>query len=258
MLQWLCIGWILGLACMGKSFLTVQLSGTAVLIVALLWYLCCHKLKFILNTPLRSLLITGSSLLLGLFLGHAYANLQLAERLSKREHEVSEKEIVVYIKELNKLGDQNIQQALHVLNPDGNTVKWMGFLPVSDPVISSLVNDETKQQTLELGHYYLLQGQIRPSHSYATPGAFDAEKWALQQNVMAGFRIKSIQELQLQQLYTLGHAQHFRQQQKLNQRFLLWVEQQRLALREFVARQPVQQKRFRWRPKCQVALKKFM
>ncbi len=28
----------------------------------------------------------------------------------------------------------------------------------------------------------------------------------------------------------------------LNQRFLLWVEQQRLALREFVARQPVQQK----------------
>ena len=91
MLQWLCIGWILGLACMGKSFLSVQLSGTAVLIVALLWYLCCHKLKLILNTPLRSLLITGSSLLLGLFLGHAYANLQLAERLSKREHEVSEK-----------------------------------------------------------------------------------------------------------------------------------------------------------------------
>jgi competence protein ComEC len=242
MLQWLCIGWILGLACMGKSFLSVQLSGTAVLIIALLWYLCCHKLKFILNTPLRSLLIAGSSLLLGLFLGHAYANLQLAERLSKREHEVAEKEIVVYIKELNKLGDQNIQQALHVLNPDGTTIKWMGFLPVSDPVTSSLVNDETKQQTLELGRYYLLQGQIRPNHSYATPGAFDAEKWALQQNVMAGFRIKHIQELQPQQLYALGYGKYLRQQQNLGQRFLLWVEQQRLALREFVARQPVQQK----------------
>src|SRR5690606_6984807 len=142
-------------------FLSVQLSGTAVLIVALLCYLCCHKLKFILNTPLRSLLITGSSLLLGLFLGHAYANLQLAERLSEREHEVSEKEIVVYIKELNKLGDQNIQQALHVLNPDVSTVKWLGFLPVSDPVTSSLVNVETKHQTFNMGHYYVLQVQIR-------------------------------------------------------------------------------------------------
>ena len=228
---------------MGKNFLSVQLSGTAVLIVALLWYLCCHKLKLILNTPLRSLLITGSGLLLGLLLGHAYANLQLAERLSKREHEVSEKEIVVYIKELNKLGDQNIQQALHVLNPDGTTVKWMGFLPVSDTATSSsLISAETKQRTLKLGHYYLLQGQIRPHHSYATPGTFDAEKWALQQNVMAGFRIKHIQELQPQQLYALGHAKYLRQQKNLNQRFLLWVEQQRLALREFVARQPVQQK----------------
>ncbi len=228
---------------MGKNFLSVHLSGTAVFIVALLWYLCCHKLKFMLNTPLRSLLITGFSLLLGLFLGHAYANLQLAERFTKREHEVSEKEIVVYIKDLNKLGDQNIQQALQVLHPDGNTVKWMGFLPISDPATSSsLISAETQQRTLKLGHYYRLQGQIRPHHSYATPGAFDAEKWALQQNVMAGFRIKHIQELQPQQLYALGHGKYLRQQQNLGQRFLLWVERQRLALREFLARQPVQHK----------------
>src|SRR5690606_31506625 len=104
-------------------------------------------------------------LLLGLFLGHAYANLQLAERLSKRQHEVSEKEIVVYIKELNTLGDQNVQQALHVLHPDGTTVKWMGFVPASDPVTSSsLISAETTQRTRTLGHYYLLQGQICPHH----------------------------------------------------------------------------------------------
>ena len=242
MLQWLCIGWILGLACMGKSFLSVQLSGTAVLIVTLLWYLCCHKLKFVLNTPLRSLFITGPSLLLGLFLGHAYATLQLTERLSKREHEISEKEIVVYIKDLNKLGDQNIQQALHVLHPDGSTVKWMGFLSVSDPVTFSSVALAENKQSLKLGHYYRLQGQIRPHHSYATPGSFDAEKWALQQNIMTGFRIKNIQELQPQQVYALGYDTYLRQQQKLNQRFLLWVERQRLALREFVIRQPVQHK----------------
>src|SRR5690606_27509185 len=83
---------------------------------------------------------------------------------------------------------------------------------------------------------------IRPHHSYATPGSFDAEKWALQQNIMAGFRIKSIQELQPQQLYALGHGKYLRQQQNLSPRILLWVERQRLALREFVARQPVQHK----------------
>ncbi|MGE8522514.1 MAG: DNA internalization-related competence protein ComEC/Rec2, partial [Acinetobacter pseudolwoffii] len=92
MLQWLCIGWILGLACMGKSFLSVQLGSTVVLIAVLLWYLGCRKLKHIFNTPLRNLVMTGSSLLLGLFLGHGYANLQLSERLSTREHEVSEKQ----------------------------------------------------------------------------------------------------------------------------------------------------------------------
>src|SRR5690606_41500176 len=114
----------------------------------------------------------------------------------------------------------------------------MGILPISVPATSSsLIPAETKQQTLELGHYYLLQGQIRPHHSYATPGAFDAEKWALQQNVMAGFRIKSIQELQPQQLYTLGYAKHFRQQQYLNQRYCLCDEQQRLAIGDCVDRQ---------------------
>lgn len=31
------------------------------------------------------------------------------------------------------------------------------------------------QPKLELGHYYRMQGQTRPAHSYATQGAFDQE-----------------------------------------------------------------------------------
>ncbi|MGE8538833.1 MAG: DNA internalization-related competence protein ComEC/Rec2, partial [Acinetobacter sp.] len=243
MLQWLCIGWILGLACMGKSFLSIQLSATAVLICVLLCYLIVHKFSPVIHSPLRRFILTGVSLLLGLCLGHGYANLELTERLATREHDVSEKEIVVHIKDLNKLGAQTIQQALHVLNPDGSSVKWMGVLPVPAAVTQSrLINRETQQQTLALGQYYLLQGQIRPHHSYATPGSFDAEKWALQQNLMAGFRIKHIQELQPQQLYASGYGKYLGQQQKLKSRFLLWVERQRLLLREFITRQPVQHK----------------
>ena len=89
MLQWWCLGWILGLACMGKNFLSIQLSSTTVLIFALLWYLCGYKLHARLHTPLRRSMFLGLSLFLGLFLGHAYANLQLTERLSKREHAVA-------------------------------------------------------------------------------------------------------------------------------------------------------------------------
>jgi hypothetical protein len=128
-------------------------------------------------------------------LGHGYANQQLSQRLLNVEHEVLQKDIIVYVKRLNKLGDQSIQQPLEVLNLNGRTVTWMGFLSVKPPNTSQLSANHENLNTLKLGHYYRLQGQVRPNHSYATPGAFDVEKWALQQNVMAGFRIKQIEQL---------------------------------------------------------------
>lgn len=149
----------------------------------------------------------------------------------------------MYVKDLNKLGHDTIQQALHVLNPDGGTVKWTGFLSAPTPMSkSTLAKPEEISQMLELGHYYLLQGQVRPQHSHATSGSFDAEKWALQQNIMAGFRIKTIQELQPQQLYALGYGKYLAHKQSLHQRFLLWVEKKRLALRVFIRMQSVQHK----------------
>lgn len=143
---------------------------------------------------------------------------------------------------MNKLGDQSIQQPLEVLNLDGRTVTWMGFLSVNPLNTSQLSANHENLNTLELGQYYRLQGQVRPNHSYATPGAFDAEKWALQQNVMAGFRIKQIEQLDSATVSTLGHSQYIREQRALTQQFLLWVEQKRLQLREFIAKQPVQNK----------------
>src|SRR5690606_12201580 len=171
-------------------------------------------------------------ILIGIFLGHGYANQQLSQRLLNVEHEVQQKDIIVYVKRLNKLSDQSIQQPLEVLNLDGRTVTWMSFLSVNPPSTSQLSANHENLNTLELGHYYRLQGQVRPNHSYATPGAFDAEKWALQQNVMAGFRIKQIEQLDSATVSILGHSKYVRKQRSLTQQFLLWIEKKRLQLRE--------------------------
>ncbi|WP_180139807.1 DNA internalization-related competence protein ComEC/Rec2 [Acinetobacter sp. YH12043] len=241
MLQWLCLGWILGLASMGKSFLNIELNSISVIFLAVLFYFCSSKLNTVLKKPLHKGLLVSTCILLGTFLGYGYANQQLSQRLLNVEHEVLQKDIIVYVKRLNKLGEQSIQQPLEVLNLDGRTVTWMSFLSVNPPSTSQLsANHEIN--ALELGHYYRLQGQVRPNHSYATPGAFDAEKWALQQNMMAGFRIKQIEQLDSATVSTLGYSQFIREQRALTQQFLLWVEKKRLQLREFIARQPVQNK----------------
>lgn len=242
MSQWLCLGWILGLACMGKNFLNIQLNSIIVIFVAVLCYLCSSKCNAVLKKPLYKGSLVGICILIGIFLGHGYANQQLSQRLLNVEHEVQQKDIIVYVKHLNKLSDQSIQQPLEVLNLNGRTVTWMGFLSVKPPNTSQLSANHENLNTLKLGHYYRLQGQVRPNHSYATPGAFDVEKWALQQNVMAGFRIKQIEQLDSAIVSTLGHSQYIREQRALTQQFLLWVEQKRLELREFIARQPVQNK----------------
>ena len=242
MLQWLCLGWILGLACMGKSFLNIELNSISVIFLAVLCYFCSSKLNAILKNSLYKGLLVGTCILIGIFLGHGYANQQLSQRLLNVEHEVQQKDIIVYVKHLNKLSDQSIQQPLEVLNLNGRTVTWMGFLSVKPPNTSQLSANHENLNTLELGQYYRLQGQVRPNHSYATPDAFDAEKWALQQNVMAGFRIKQIEQLDSATVSTLGHSQYIREQRALTQQFLLWVEQKRLQLREFIAKQPVQNK----------------
>lgn len=227
---------------MGKNFLDIQLGPTAVLISTGLIYFGSSRLHAVFKKPLAKGVLGSCCLISGLFLGHAYANQQLDQRLSRLEHAVHNQEITVYIKRLNKIGNTSIQQPLEVFNPDGNVVSWTGFLPVSVPQPVQTSPDPKHLQVLELGDYYRLQGQVRPNHSYATPGAFDAEKWAVQQNIMAGFRIKHIQKLDPAAVYALGHAKHLRQQQALTQRVLLAVEKQRLAFRQFIARQPVQHK----------------
>ena len=232
MIQIICIGWVLGIAIMGKTLPILQsllLPFVALFIVLLLLKLTVLKQIHTLSFKFLQYCI---GLSLGITLGYSYANHQLNERLLFREQQPEAVEVIAYIKHINELGDQTIQQKIQVLNRHTEVVQWQAFL-------KNEMHSGSKS-VLELGQYYRLQGQILPAHSYATEGAFDQEQWYIQQNIMSGFKVSSIHKLTEQEVYALGHGQYLKQQASVSNQMQLWVEQQRLALRNFIHQQPVQ------------------
>ena len=97
-------------------------------------------------------------------------------------------------------------------------------------------------QNLELGHYYRISGKTRPAHSYATPGAFDQEKWFIQRNIMSGFNVRYIEPLSLDEIYRLGYQQHLKEQQSFSNSFRLNIEKLRLTFRQILNSSSLQQK----------------
>lgn len=81
-----------------------------------------------------------------------------------------------------------------------------------------------------------------PAHSYATQGVFDQEQWYVKQNIMSGFEVTSVQKLSEQDISALGYGRYVAQQYSFSNQIQLWMEQQRLALRNFIDLQPVKHK----------------
>src|SRR5690606_35804406 len=97
MIQLICLGWVIGIASMGKTFPIVQslmLPGIALFILSLL-------LKLTVLKPVHSLwfkfLQLGIGFSLGISLGYNYAEHQLAERLQFREKQTEHVEVVAYV-----------------------------------------------------------------------------------------------------------------------------------------------------------------
>lgn len=184
MMQLICVGWVIGIATMGKTFPILQVF----LIPSIVLFILVLLLKLTVLKHLHSLyfkylqLCVGFSV--GMTLGYSYAYHQLNDRLQFREQQTEQVEVIVYVKNLNEWGDPSIQQKIQVLNRHDEVVQWQAFLK----------NEiDLKQQTsLELGQYYRLQGNIRPAHSYATQGTFDQEQWYIQQNIMSGFKVSAV------------------------------------------------------------------
>jgi competence protein ComEC len=234
MIQMICIGWVLGIATMGKTFPLLQLW----LVPSIALFILTLLLKLTVLKHVQRLYFRFSQLCiafcLGITLGYHYAELQLNDRLQLREQQTEAVEVIGYVKNLNELGDHSIQQKIQILNRHTEVVQWQAFLKNAADADSSTV--------FELGQYYRVHGQILPAHSYATEGAFDQEQWYIQQDIMSGFRVSAIEKLSQQQVAALGYGRYLRQQGSVSNQIQLWVEQQRLALRNFINQQPVQHK----------------
>ena len=192
MMQLICVGWVIGIATMGKTFPILQ----SLLIPSIILFILVLLLKWTVLKHVNSLyfkclqLCVGFSV--GITLGYSYADHQLTDRLLFREQQTEQVEVIVYVKNLNELGDPSIQQKIQVLNRHTEVVQWQAFLKTEI--------DSTQQTSLELGQYYRLQGNTRPAHSYATQGTFDQEQWYLQQNIMSGFKVSAVQKLSEQDI----------------------------------------------------------
>nr|WP_104490504.1 DNA internalization-related competence protein ComEC/Rec2 [Acinetobacter indicus] len=219
-------GWILGIACMGKTLwpmldFPLWLSGLLLIILLLQQIAALHWSHLGIQ-----LINTCMAFVITFLLGLNFAQSQLEERLAFRELTRQPAEVVIYVQQINQLGSSQIRQPVQVLNRHNQPVQWLALLPA--------------EQELQLGRYYRLQGQTLPTHSFAVPGAFDVEQWYLQQNIMSGFQVHSMTELTESELYRLGFGAHLRQHQQLWPQFKLWIETQRLQIRDFIQQQALQ------------------
>ena len=233
MLLCFCLGWIFGTAWMGTTGFDAQMS-TVLALLSFVFIIISSKFiaqKGIVFKTLSTALI----LCLGAYLGFAYANQQLKQRLQYTVHQPENTSILVYVHALNQYSEHSIQQRVMVLNAARQPLQYLLYLPKTKTVSSSDLE-------LELGHYYQLEGQLKPAHTYATAGVFDQEQWLLQQNIQATFRVKRAIALNEAQIKALGYSDILYQQQKLIPQFRLWTEKQRLAFRVKIFHLPLAHK----------------
>ncbi|MCH7336050.1 DNA internalization-related competence protein ComEC/Rec2 [Acinetobacter sp. NIPH 2699] len=236
MLKIILLGWIAGIAVMGKTFPFITATWWIWCLVALSFLsLVFYKKHLYFHRPLYKALVLISATWALFCAGCYFADSALEQRLKFRELEKQSFEAIVYIKKIDELSDDGQKQIAEVLNRHPQPVDWLFYLKKN----KDLSNAEPE---LKLGHYYRVYGEIRPAHSYAVAGAFDQEKWFLQQNVMSAFSVKHILLLNNDEIYGLGYQQHLKQQQGIRAKFLLNVEMKRLAFRQMLQASNLQHK----------------
>ena len=225
----LALAWLTGIALMGQQIVAVPQIGFALALLFVLLLL----VQLYLQQQLQQVGLRLGNAMLGMsvafVLGYSYAQSALEQRLALRETQIAAVDVVVYVERLSQPSERSIAQAVQVLGFKPEPVTWLSYTAINEKT------GQAKTPVLQLGQYYQIQGQVRPAHGYATRGAFDQEKWYVQQNIMATLRIEQVRPLaahevqQLQQRYPLGLAQKLQ----------LSIEKKRLAVREFIAQQPI-------------------
>jgi competence protein ComEC len=228
------LGWILGIACMGEMrWANMATSVWGMVLCNLSFWIFIH-LKGVYSQQIYfRIVIATIGFSLSFILGLSYANHQLQQRLATKLQNVQDVNVVVYIRQLNQLNVDSVQQRVDVIDPRYANTTWL---------ITQNMNQPQDAVQFELGQYYQLQGTARPIHSYANPGGFDREKWAIQQNIQATLKLNTATILEKNQLQQLGLYKELKIRNQFRHKFALSIEKQRLKIRHFIAKQPLSQR----------------
>ncbi|KYQ83246.1 competence protein [Acinetobacter sp. NRRL B-65365] len=228
MLKIVLFGWIAGIALMGQHFTFIgQTWWIWLALTSVIWGVGLSNKQRFFHQPVYKALLLMSCTWALFCTGFYYADLALQQRLTLRETQAQPFEAIVYIKKIDELTVDGQKQIAEVLNRHTQPVDWLLYLNKAKQLAD-------QQPTLELGRYYRIEGNIRPAHSYAVAGAFDQEKWFLQQDILSAFSVRQIQPLSDDDIYRLGYQQHLKQQKNLKAMLLLKVESMRLAFRHML------------------------
>ncbi|WP_111859517.1 DNA internalization-related competence protein ComEC/Rec2 [Acinetobacter sp. CFCC 10889] len=231
----LSLSWIIGISCMGSAIpnqLNIVLFFSLICIVLI-------ALSAILKWTLSH--FTISKILLHLSLGLStfiaawfYADHALEQRLKLRVQEVSNVSALIYVDKMSQVSMDADQQVRIKQNA------WLVNATIQPIKISVYLKQG--QMPLELGQYYEISGKLKPAHSYAVAGAFDKERWFLQENIMGSLNAQFIQPIDAHQVSALGYANFVQKNSSWWSGFRLGIETQRLSFRKIIENSTLQQK----------------
>ncbi|MEB3766250.1 DNA internalization-related competence protein ComEC/Rec2 [Acinetobacter sp. MD2] len=231
------IAWILGIATLGMPE-AVWLSKVDVVASVGLSIVFALLLKFqmLKSRMLFWHYLCRSIFLITIFLSAVfYAQTCFEQRLRLVETSTKSADVVVFVSKMDELTENGAKQVLNVYSSKhAQTVHWLARFKTTQL--------ENYASPLKIGQYYRLTGKIRPAHSFAVVGAFDQEKWYLQQDLQANFQVDTIQAISETIAIQQTNAVFIKANQGLWLRINMAIEKQRLAYRNLIAKQPFMQK----------------
>lgn len=236
MFKLLGLGWIIGIALMGVEIPFLNHYGGYIFFLGLFAYVFLNfKHELFTERQFFKGLLVIFAVSAALSMGYDYGKSQLQERLMQREQDVQAATVIVYVSKLGTRKDRVVRQPVEILGRGGSERYWVAS-------IKAPLHELSAPQPLKLGHYYSLSGRVKPAHSYAVPGVFDQEKWFIQQNLMASFKVEHAQMLTEADIYRLGFWKHVQQKKRFWHQLTLSVEELRLAYRNTIENSYLQNK----------------
>ncbi|MCB8767320.1 DNA internalization-related competence protein ComEC/Rec2 [Acinetobacter soli] len=229
MLKLIFLGWIAGIATMGHIFdpISAVTLGIAIGLYFLFLLIYLRVAQQFNSSKLLGGLLGIFSVCLSFSCGVYYADQALTTRL---EHRVTTSSVDSYIIYINRMGEQSqngIRQPAQILNENDAPIHWV--LSIDETVIPA----DTMAHSLAVGQYYRAVIQRQPVHGYAIQGAFDVEKWFVQQNWQGRGKVVQLEILSSEQALREGYYDHVKQQQSWTRKFLLAAEHLRLKFRGY-------------------------